>query len=115
MNEHLDPNLGDYSPEEVEVERVLRPLSFDDFTGQEQIVSNLRIFVEAARRRGEALDHVLLHGPPGLGKTTLAYIISNELEVDFHLSSGPVLEKPADLAGLLTNLEKGDVLFIDEI
>lgn len=115
MNDHLDSNIDDYSPEEREVEKVLRPLSFDDFTGQEQIISNLRIFVEAASRRGEALDHVLLHGPPGLGKTTLANIISNELDVTFHLTSGPVLEKPADLAGLLTNLEEGDVLFIDEI
>lgn len=112
MNTNLDPS---YNNEEKELEKVLRPLSFDDFTGQEKIVENLKIFVEAASQRAEALDHVLLHGPPGLGKTTLANIIANELEVSFKVSSGPVLEKPADLAGLLTNLEEGDVLFIDEI
>jgi len=115
MNDHLDPTGDNHSPEEHALEKVLRPLDFADFTGQEQIVDNLKIFVEAARRRAEALDHVLLHGPPGLGKTTLANIIANELEVAFRLTSGPVLEKPADLAGLLTNLEEGDVLFIDEI
>ncbi len=112
MNSNIDPSFNN---EEKELEKVLRPLSFDDFTGQEKIVENLKIFVEAATQRAEALDHVLLHGPPGLGKTTLANIIANELEVSFKVSSGPVLEKPADLAGLLTNLEEGDVLFIDEI
>ena len=94
---------------------MLRPLSFDDFTGQDKVVDNLKIFTSAALQRGEALDHVLLHGPPGLGKTTLANIIANEMDVSFKVTSGPVLEKPADLAGLLTNLEEGDVLFIDEI
>lgn len=115
MNDNLDPNLDLGQSGEVEIERVLRPLSFDDFTGQDKVVENLKIFVSAAVQRGEALDHVLLHGPPGLGKTTLANIIANELEVSFRVTSGPVLEKPADLAGLLTNLEEGDVLFIDEI
>jgi len=98
-----------------EIEKVLRPKSFDDFTGQKKVVENLEIFVEAARRREEALDHVLLHGPPGLGKTTLANIIANEMGVGFRVTSGPVLDKPGDLAGLLTNLDEGDVLFIDEI
>lgn len=97
------------------VEKALRPKELDDFSGQEKIVDNLRIFIAAARQRGEALDHVLLHGPPGLGKTTLSHIISNELGATLKMSSGPVLEKPGDLAGLLTNLEEGDVLFIDEI
>jgi Holliday junction DNA helicase RuvB len=115
MNDHLDPNLDSDNREEGDIEKVLRPLSFSDFTGQEKVVDNLKIFVEAAMKRGEALDHVLLHGPPGLGKTSLANIIANELEVSFRVTSGPVLEKPADLAGLLTNLEEGDVLFIDEI
>lgn len=115
MNENLDPENINYSSEEREIEKVLRPLSFDDFTGQSKVVDNLRIFVEAALQRDEALDHVLLHGPPGLGKTTLANIIANELNVGFRVTSGPVLEKPADLAGLLTNLDEGDVLFIDEI
>ena len=100
---------------EREFENALRPLSFDDFTGQTKVVDNLRIFVEAARRRGEPLDHTLLHGPPGLGKTTLSNIIANELGVGFKLTSGPVLDKPGDLAGLLTALEPNDVLFIDEI
>jgi hypothetical protein len=100
---------------EREFENALRPLSFDDFTGQTKVVDNLRIFVEAARRRGEPLDHTLLHGPPGLGKTTLSNIIANELGVGFKLTSGPVLDKPGDLAGLLTSLEPNDVLFIDEI
>lgn len=98
-----------------EMEKALRPLSFFDFRGQEKVVENLAIFVQAARLRGESLDHVLLHGPPGLGKTTLSNIIANELGVGFKITSGPVLDKPGDLAGLLTSLEKNDVLFIDEI
>jgi Holliday junction DNA helicase RuvB len=98
-----------------EFEKQLRPSYFDDFKGQKQIIDNLIVFVTAARQRGESLDHVLLHGPPGLGKTTLACIISNELKVNLRITSGPVLDKPGDLAGLLTNLEEGDVLFIDEI
>jgi len=101
--------------EDQEIEQALRPLNFKDFTGQEKIVENLKIFVLAARKRGESLDHVLLHGPPGLGKTTLSYIIANELGTNIKVSSGPVLDKPSDLAGLLTNLAAQDVLFIDEI
>ena len=104
-----------YSENEKELDKKLRPLQFSDFSGQNQIVENLRIFVKAAKMRGEALDHVLLHGPPGLGKTTLSNIISNEMGVGFKITSGPVLDKPGDLAGLLTNLETNDVLFIDEI
>ena len=98
-----------------EIEKALRPLSFHDFTGQQKIVDNIKVFVQAARQRGESLDHVLLHGPPGLGKTTLSHIIANELESSIKITSGPVLDKPSDLAGLLTNLEPHDVLFIDEI
>ncbi|MBC3756878.1 Holliday junction branch migration DNA helicase RuvB [Hyunsoonleella sp. SJ7] len=115
MNENLDPTNENYSPEELDVERKLRPLAFDDFTGQDQVLENLQIFVKAANLRDEALDHTLFHGPPGLGKTTLAHILANELEVGIKVTSGPVLDKPGDLAGLLTNLEERDVLFIDEI
>ena len=103
------------TPSERDFENALRPLQFDDFSGQRKVVDNLRIFVEAAKYRGEPLDHTLLHGPPGLGKTTLSNIIANELGVGFKLTSGPVLDKPGDLAGLLTSLEPNDVLFIDEI
>ena len=103
------------SPAEKEIEKALRPLSFSDFTGQSKVVENIKIFVRAAQKRGESLDHVLLHGPPGLGKTTLSHIIANELETNIKITSGPILDKPSDLAGLLTNLEDHDVLFIDEI
>ncbi len=115
QNPNLDPSGDTLTTDERLVERALRPKELDDFSGQSKIVDNLRIFIAAARQRGEALDHVLLHGPPGLGKTTLSHIISNELGATLKMSSGPVLEKPGDLAGLLTNLEEGDVLFIDEI
>ena len=115
MNEYLDPSDENFTSEEFEVEKKLRPLSFDDFSGQDQVLENLKIFVQAANLRSEALDHTLFHGPPGLGKTTLAHILSNELEVGIKVTSGPVLDKPGDLAGLLTNLEERDVLFIDEI
>ncbi|MBT8261624.1 MAG: Holliday junction branch migration DNA helicase RuvB [Bacteroidia bacterium] len=115
MNEHLDPTGEHLTPQELDIEKKLRPLTFDDFTGQDQALENLRIFVQAANLRDEALDHTLFHGPPGLGKTTLAHILANELEVAIKVTSGPVLDKPGDLAGLLTNLEERDVLFIDEI
>jgi len=115
MNVNLNPDEENLSPTDKEVERALRPVAFDDFSGQESVVDNLRVFVAAARQRNEALDHVLLHGPPGLGKTTLAHIITNDLGVNLRVTSGPVLDKPGDLAGLLTNLEPFDVLFIDEI
>ncbi len=114
-NPFLDPTDQFQSPEEKKVEKALRPKQLADFSGQPKIVDNLKVFIEAAKQREEALDHVLLHGPPGLGKTTLSYIIANELNTNLRLSSGPVLEKPGDLAGLLTNLEENDVLFIDEI
>jgi Holliday junction DNA helicase RuvB len=115
MNENIDPSGKHLSQVEKEIEKVLRPSDFSGFFGQLKVVENLKIFVEATKQRGEALDHILLHGPPGLGKTTLSYIIANELEVNIRVSSGPVLDKPGDLAGLLTNLEDNDVLFIDEI
>lgn len=115
MNEHFDFREEAFSENEKDFDKQLRPLEFDDFSGQSKIVENLKIFVQAAKLRGEALDHVLLHGPPGLGKTTLSNIIANELGVTLKLTSGPVLDKPGDLAGLLTNLEPNAVLFIDEI
>ena len=115
MNEFLDPAGDHLTPEEKEIDRALRPENFDDFAGQESILENLRVFVAAANQREEALDHTLFHGPPGLGKTTLAYILASELDVGIKMTSGPVLDKPGDLAGLLTNLQPRDILFIDEI
>jgi len=115
MDEGFNIRKDNITAGDKEFEKQLRPVSFDDFKGQKQIIENLSVFVTAARQRKESLDHVLLHGPPGLGKTTLAAIISNELKVNLKVTSGPVLDKPGDLAGLLTNLEPGDVLFIDEI
>lgn len=115
MNENLDANKDKLTNSDKDYEKALRPIEFNDFSGQESVVDNLRVFVQAAKQREEALDHVLLHGPPGLGKTTLAHIISNDLGVNLKVTSGPVLDKPGDLAGLLTNLEPFDVLFVDEI
>ncbi|XLS29803.1 Holliday junction branch migration DNA helicase RuvB [Flavobacteriaceae bacterium M23B6Z8] len=115
MNSNLDPTDDHFTPEERDIEKALRPLEFDDFTGQDAVLENLRVFVEASNQRNDALDHTLFHGPPGLGKTTLAHILANELGVGIKITSGPVLDKPGDLAGLLTNLEDRDVLFIDEI
>ena len=115
MEDNFDIRNQRISDSEKEFEKALRPLSFDDFSGQDKIIANLKVFVMAARMRKEALDHILLHGPPGLGKTTLSNIVANELGVGFKVTSGPVLDKPGDLAGVLTSLEPNDVLFIDEI
>lgn len=115
MNSNLNANKEHLTQVEKEIEKALRPVVFEDFSGQQNVTDNLRVFVQAAAQRGEAMDHVLLHGPPGLGKTTLSYIIASELGVNIRTTSGPVLDKPGDLAGLLTGLEPNDVLFIDEI
>lgn len=115
MESNFDIRNQNLSDKEKDLDKALRPLNFEDFSGQDKVVENLKIFVQAARMRGESLDHVLLHGPPGLGKTTLSNIIANELNVGFKVTSGPVLDKPGDLAGVLTGLEPNDVLFIDEI
>lgn len=113
--DYLNPDHEHQQPEDREFERALRPMRFEEFSGQEKVVENIKVFVLAAKRREESLDHMLLHGPPGLGKTTLSHIVANELNANLKISSGPVLDKPGDLAGLLTNLDRGDVLFIDEI
>ena len=115
MNENLEPSNTNHSSEELEIDKALRPLTFLDFSGQDSVIKNLDVFVAASNKRNDALDHTLLHGPPGLGKTTLAHILANELKVDIRITSGPVLDKPGDLAGLLTHLKTRDVLFIDEI
>jgi len=115
MNENLDPTNDSFGPEELDIEKKLRPLTFDDFAGQDHILENLKVFVAASNNRGDALDHALFHGPPGLGNATRANILASELGVGIRITAGPVLDKPGDLAGLLTNLEERDVLFIDEI
>ena len=115
INPNLDPSDTNISTDDKQIEKALRPKLLSDFSGQPKLVENLKVFIQATKQRGEALDHVLLHGPPGLGKTTLSHIVANELETSIKITSGPVIEKPGDLAGLLTNLAEGDVLFIDEI